>query len=291
MASATPGLHELQRAVLSALLVPLGRRGRLCRGSKEVRAAVEFIRPNSRLTAFDRLEIYSRSYWSRVLDSLRDDFPGLAMVLGETGFQRLARSYLSACPSERFTLRDLGSRLETWLGANPEQAGRNMQLALDMVRLEWAHIEAFDSMVEPALCAADLEGVGPLSRLRPQPGIGLLKMQYPVDELKIQTNAAGDDPALLVQCRKRAGSMKRTKQKALYLAVHNSDLSVYYRRLVGEEFLLLQALRQGRSIRSAISAAFIDTEVAPNSRPGLVQTWFARWAELGWLCPESKRNQ
>src|SRR5260221_11348522 len=70
-----------------------------------------FIKPNNRLTSVERLEIYSRSYWFRVLDSLHDDFPGLRAVLGQRAFHRLARAYLPACPSRSFTLRNLGSRL------------------------------------------------------------------------------------------------------------------------------------------------------------------------------------
>ena len=34
------------------------------------------VKPNDRLTPLERLEIYSRSYWFRVLDCLYDDFPG-----------------------------------------------------------------------------------------------------------------------------------------------------------------------------------------------------------------------
>jgi hypothetical protein len=107
--------------------------------------AAGFIKPNDRLAPVERLEIYSRSYWFRVLDSLYDDFPGLRAVLGQRAFHRLSRAYLADCPSRSFTLRNLGSRLEDWLQRRPEYAGSRQALALDMVRLEWAHIEAFDN--------------------------------------------------------------------------------------------------------------------------------------------------
>ena len=53
-----------------------------CRGKSEdgrnLRAeAAEFIKPNSRLSSFERLEIYNRQYWFRLLDCLYDDYPGL----------------------------------------------------------------------------------------------------------------------------------------------------------------------------------------------------------------------
>ena len=45
-------------------------------------AAADFIKPNDRLSSFERLEIYNRQYWFRVLDCLWDDYPGLRAVLG-----------------------------------------------------------------------------------------------------------------------------------------------------------------------------------------------------------------
>jgi hypothetical protein len=53
-------------------------------------------------------------------------------------------AYLTECPSESFTLRNLGSRLEEWLLSNPQPITPRESLALEMVRLEWAHIEPFD---------------------------------------------------------------------------------------------------------------------------------------------------
>ena len=88
----------------------------------------EFIKPNNRLTSLERLEIYSRSYWFRALDSLYDDFPGLRAVLGERAFHRLSRAYLADCPSRSFTLRNLGERLAGWLQRNPQYAGRSAML-------------------------------------------------------------------------------------------------------------------------------------------------------------------
>src|SRR5689334_4276128 len=58
-----------------------------------------FITPNDRLTAFERLEIYNRQYWFRVLDVLYDDYPALRGLLGQEKFHTLSRAYLAAYPS------------------------------------------------------------------------------------------------------------------------------------------------------------------------------------------------
>src|SRR5262249_33147020 len=81
-------------------------------GGSMKRYAARYIKPNDRLTSFERLEIYNRQYWWRVLASMTEDFPGLRAVLGERRFEDMCRAYLTACPSQSFTLRNLGARLE-----------------------------------------------------------------------------------------------------------------------------------------------------------------------------------
>ena len=93
-----------------------------------------FIKPNDRLTSFERLEIYNRQYWYRLKDCFYDDYPGLRAVLGDRRFERMAQAYLARHPSECFTLRNLGRRLLPFLENEPRWIAPNQRLALDMVR-------------------------------------------------------------------------------------------------------------------------------------------------------------
>ena len=79
--------------------------------------AESFIAPNSRLSAFERLEIYNRQYWFRVLGALAEDFPALRAVVGGSAFEALSIAYLTAHPSRSFSLRNLGLMLAEWLVA------------------------------------------------------------------------------------------------------------------------------------------------------------------------------
>ena len=112
-------LLEFQRTLAQAVMQPLTARDNMRRGN---RAGLGLVKPNSRLTAFDRLEIYNRSYWSRVLDAFSEDFPGVRALVGAPGFDRLRRAYIAECPSESFTMRDLGLHLVEWLEAHPPYA-------------------------------------------------------------------------------------------------------------------------------------------------------------------------
>jgi len=100
---------------------------------KSMRAyASRFIKPNDRLSSFERLEIYNRQYWFRLLSSMIEDFPVCARCVGDRKFEAMSRAYLVDCPSQSFTLRNLGARLETCFEKHPKWAGskQNWRLIL-----------------------------------------------------------------------------------------------------------------------------------------------------------------
>ncbi len=285
-------LLQLQRRMAHAIMQPLTSSDRIA-----LEADAGFIKPNDRLASVERLEIYSRSYWFRVMDSLYDDFPGLRAVLGRRAFHRLSRAYLADCPSRSFTLRNLGSRLEEWLQRNPQYSGNRHRLSLDMVRLEWAHIEAFDNAAEKVLGPEDLLELGPGFRAGLQPYVRLLTLQYPVDDLRIHVNRASDDreaasnAVLKQKHRNLTGRVSRVKPERIFLAVHRLNFTVYYRRIDAEEYRLLSAFRDGQPIGRAIRDAFENSPASTDEERSLLEKWFAAWAELGWLCPPAKSRK
>jgi Putative DNA-binding domain len=296
-------LVTLQRAVARAVMQPLTPSERMRRsapgGGRMSAYAARYIKPNDRLTSFERLEIYNRQYWFRVLSSMAEDFPGLRAVLGHRRFEDMCRAYLVECPSRSFTLRNLGARLETWLRRNPRWIRSERTLALDMVRLEWADIEAFDGKAQPALHSEDLNGSSALSlRLRVQPYVKLLELHYPVDALALKIREDDDTDFAsntLAENRKTAKiqSVSVVQPRQIFLVVHRIDFSVYYRRIEREEFALLSALRSGKTIERAIELAFQRSSIPEFDRGGYVRNCFQTWAALGWFCrpDENMRGQ
>jgi hypothetical protein len=284
-------LFEVQTRMARAIFQPLNNSDRI-----GLDADAEYIKPNVRLTSVERLEIYSRSYWFRVLDSLYDDFPGLRAVLGQRAFHLLSRAYLADCPSQSFTLRNLGSRLGDWLQRNPQYAGDRYGLALDMVRLEWAHIEAFDNAAENVLGPEDLLELGAEFQAALQPYIRLLALQYPVDDLRIQVNRASEErgfasnAALKQKHRNMTRRLSRSKPEEVFLVVHRLNYTVYYRRIGLEEYLLLSAIGDGLAIGRAIQYACENSSASTDEQGSMLETWFAAWAQLGWLCPPRRRG-
>jgi len=293
-------LASLQRAVARAVMQPLTPSERMQRrapgGGRMSAYAARFIKPNDRLTSFERLEIYNRQYWLRLLSSMIEDFPGLRAVLGGQRFESMCKAYLTECPSRSFTLRNLGARLETWLRQNPRWIRDKRVLALDMVRLEWADIEAFDGQAKPALRSEDLREIqAPSLQLSIQPYVQLLELHYPVDDLLLEVKHGDDTPDFAsnaIQERRKRSKVRavaKLEPAQIFLAVHRLDFSVYFRRIEPEDFALLSALRNGKTIERAIELAFRKSAVPAAGRAAFVQHSFQTWATLGWFCrPDEK---
>jgi hypothetical protein len=297
-------LEQLQRAVFDVVRQPLTEDERMReqtldgRSTKEIADAI--VRPNDRLTSVERLEIYNRVYWFRLLSSLADDFPGLRAVVGQEKFDAILHGYLTEMPSVSYTLRDLGSRLETWLRAHPEFIAGNERMALDMVRLEWADIEAFDAAEFPVLTQAELANLGEDPVFHLQPYLLLLDFAYPVDELLLkvrETEEPETDISSNVVMMDHSDSAPRKpvplpKGKKVFLAVHRQENVVYFKRLKPEGFALLRALQQGQPLSQAIETSVNWSGKKLERVMEQLHDWFANWSQLGWFCrPPEKEPQ
>ena len=106
-------LQELQRRVAAVVMQPLtpqeGMRRRTLDGRSIKAESETLIKPNRVLSSFERLEIYNRQYWFRVLSSLAEDFSGLRTVIGARGWRpRSSRCTSSGEASSSWPVRRLG---------------------------------------------------------------------------------------------------------------------------------------------------------------------------------------
>jgi hypothetical protein len=294
-------LRELQRVMTGALFRPLtsqwGMQKRWTDGAPMKALASEFIKPNDRLSSFERLEIYNRQYWFRILDCLYDDYPGLRAVVGERRFMKMATAYLTRYPSNSYTLRDLGDRLEQFLQDEPRWSAPREELALDMFRFEWAQVVAFDGPANPPLTPDDVLDTPPSKlRLGLQPYLSLLELDFAVDDFLIAvkkgesdvlrgeaSNAKDGAPKAAVR-RKRVRFPKREK---VYLAVHRHDNMLYYKRLDREAFAILTSLRRCIPVEDACLEAVTASKRSEVDWSAQIKEWFDAWSALGWFCRKS----
>ncbi len=283
---AVDSLAEIQGAITQELMRPLGRGDRIDPAATETAQAL--IRPNTKLTALERLQIYSQQYWWRLRGNFSEDFRGLRAVLGERKFNHLATAYIQHHGSTSWNLRDLGQHIEAYLLGHPELTAPHEQLALDMARVEWARIEAFDGPAKPTLNPQKIAHIAPdRLQLKLQPYISLLSLEYPIDDLlgrlkrrEIQTDSLSNAVSGQ-QTRRRLRLSARPAH--IHLAVHRVDYIVYYKRLDAAAYRLLKAIAGGASLEAACEIAMQGTTVLPESFAAKVQTWFANWMSLGWL--------
>jgi hypothetical protein len=284
-------LRELQRLSGKVIMRPLARDWRMQRqwiDRRDMRkVAGEFIKPNDRLTSFERIEIYNRQYWFRLFDTMYEDFPGLRAVLGRLKFNALVRAYLVAHPSRSYTLRNLGSRLVEFIRTRRRLVAPRFELAMDMARFEWAQIIAFDSAMLPPLTVDDLLGKNPGKlRLGLQPYLTILDLAYPLDDYVLQLKQDGLRGEASNAVEEVPGKEKPRKRRTLLprrgralVVVHRHDNALYYKRLDARAWRLLTALRDGKTLEKALNSASktgLDAEI--------VKEWFQTWTALGWFC-------
>jgi hypothetical protein len=264
-------------------------------GRAMTEVADSFIRPNDRLTSFERLEIYNRVYWFRVLDCLYDDYPGLRAVLGEKKFMDLITAYLAKYPSVSFTLRNLGSRLERFMREEAKWAGAHQAVALDMVRFEWAQVVAFDDPAKPGITPDDILDARPEKlRLGLQPYLTLLELNYAVDEFLIAVRKSESDvlrneasnivEAMPKASRRKKRNVRLPKRQRVHLAVHRFDNMLYYKRLTPEAFAILTAVGDGKTVANACAVALSGSKRKHADWPARIKDWFNDWTSLGWFC-------
>ena len=247
----------------------------------------KFIKPNDRLSSFERLEIYNRQYWFRLVDNVYEDFPGLLAILGQKKFSLLARAYLAKYPSRSFTLRNLGRNLPRFLEEEPKWGHPHETMALDMARFEWAQVVAFDGPAEPPIAIDDLLGKNPDKvRLGLQPYLTLLELSYPLDtfSLALKKGAYRGEASNAMDEQAHSGPTKqirRPRRGKTFVAVHRHNNDLYFYRLEPAAYRLLSALRDGKTLTQACEKA------APEATADHLKKWFANWAGLGWFCKQT----
>ncbi|ATC62927.1 DUF2063 domain-containing protein [Nibricoccus aquaticus] len=291
-----------QRTMFAAVTRPLAAGDRAQAkwfdGTSSARAVAKLIKPSKTLRPLERVEIYNRMYWFRLLECIATDFPGVRALLGDERFWKLAEAYLAKNLSRSFTLRNLGAKLPLFVKTEAKWTKPFTEAAGDLARFEWAQIVAFDEARLRPLTKKMLAGLtAETLRLRVQPYLTLLTCGYAVDDYVL---AVKNDSALRAEASNAVTersvnegdidgasdgkvALVRLRER-VHVAVHRVDNQLYYKRLEPEAARLLRALAAGRTLPEACGTAFVRTNFLPEEQAEKVQAWFALWMRLGWLC-------
>jgi hypothetical protein len=242
----------------------------------------EAVAGNERLSPVEQLDIYREQFWLRHVGSLREDFPSLVHVLGDDRFAALSRAYLERHPPVSFTLRDLGAQLGEFVATTAPWASD--LLLVDIVRLEWAFIEAFDAADCPRLdvsvLATAAEDDWSRARVVFQPALRRLSLKYPVHDLRGRVRAGED--------------AERPDAKDVCVVIYRAGVghegstadpgTLQYVEVDPVAFQLVATLAGGTPLARACEEVAVANGVAlAADLEARVGVWFQQWAAFGWI--------
>lgn len=259
-------LDEVQREFFAAVRMPLRGTSRSStelppseEGHSEVflEKAGRLMRGGANLSPEERLELYHRQYWFRVLDSLAEDFPVLRKMAGEEWFWELMEAYLLECPSESFTLRHLGWRMAEFVEGWERLDEERRRWFSSIARIEYADLEIFEAADWPVVEADQLT----VARLALQPHVKLMELPVAADVCEgwERFEPGGEGPVWL----------------AVWRGENRGKLMC---RLDEVEHELLKRLEKGGRLEELFAE--------PASRepePEEISGWFANWQARRWI--------
>lgn len=237
------------------------------------------VRGNARASAETMFGIYRNAYWTRLVEALGNDFPGLKALLGDEAFDRMARAYIARHPSEHPSIRWAGRKLAEFL-AREAPYGEDPWFG-DMARFDWALAFAFDALDAPAAGLTDLAGVAPefwgSIRLRLHPTLDCFRVSTPVDEARPRLLSAADVV------------LDRQARCDRAIMVWRIEHEVKFRAIDALEHAALQATQDGATFGDMceLAARRIGAEAAPSRAAHILQGWL-EWGIVGTVEHEGR---
>jgi len=221
----------------------------------------EFFLGSEQLPAKDRLAIYNRGYFYRLLDALASVFGATKRVLGDSDFERLGLSYVARYPSEHPAVERVGRAFASHL----RSAGVSSPV-VDLAQLEWARLRALVSPNPASVASVDAIDSErfPAARVRLVPSLQRLEL-----DARALTAFNGGDLALREESTGTCG-----------VAVWRSNYAVQHQSLDALEWQALASAESGATL-SLVCSVFDSGSPSEDVRQAfrVLSGWFAR----GWL--------
>ena len=259
-------LGDLQRWMLAVITHPEGLdRGLEVTPGPGADALDAVLTPGPALSERDRLAIYARMYYSRLIDILADDYACVMEIAGEEPFRAAARAYLAACPPTGYSIFTFDAAFADWIERERPDLP-HLDLIVDVARLERAIDLLHSAHTEPPVDVGTVRSIPPDRwgdvRLRTISGLELLETRYPVHRL--YSDHAEEAPLVLPE------------PQTAWMAVFRSGTSVVRCPLSRAQYALLGALAQGQRLEDALSACPGDEDVMDE-----LGAWFQEWTTDG----------
>jgi len=260
-------LRELQSRFFYAIARPVGAADEEWQGFDPL--LLQEIRPQGKLGAEARLDIYAQMYCARLLDALTEDFPRIVAIVGEEQFREIGRAYLRRFPSAHPSLRYFSSHFAEFVSTHP--VAKTLPYLEDLARLEYARVDVFDAPDTEPLRLEDLQTIPAEAwatlRLQLIPALLMLTCEWPVQTIwKNEQFTQSDD----------------IEPAATVLRVWRHECIVYQASMDVVEQAALAGIRAGEPF-AALCTKLEQFVNAPEEASTLIGSVLLRWIEDGIL--------
>lgn len=237
------------------------------------REAEARLRTRGGMSGLERLEVYNRQYWFRLITVMQEEFPCCLHVIGLDAFNGWVIRFLDAHPPASPYLADMDGDFPAFL--RRRYRGGNRAQVLEAAAYDKAFSRVFDAPEGARPPAA-----GAAARWTLAPRVAPLWLHW-------------DFPAYRALCREDEAltgrfPLRRKGRDGHGLCLHRQENTLYEKAVSRAEYLLLEALRQPRTLDQVFRAARRNREGGATPRDVRamernVPAWFRDWTELGWL--------
>lgn len=233
--------------------------------------AQKFITPSPTLKPYQRLELYHRQYWWRLLNCLQENFPMLVRLYGYERFNlEIGVPYLSEHPPSHWALCRLGQSLPDWF--------TNKDLERDAAVIDAATLLSFGCEGKPP---CDMQAEDILTKhLFLQPHVHLFKLggdlfTFRDELLKESVSYWSEHP--FPEIRQGTG---------YFVLYRNPQNHVKWKELSAGEYHFLRLFQKGISIQEACAQIEREGGKPFQEAEELLPLWFREWTFLKWFWEE-----
>lgn len=254
-------LADLQSWMQEALRYP---------GEVDHQKSRSVVSATDRLSSEQRLAIYQRSYYERLLTCMSEQFRALSFALGQDLFRDFARDYLMTRPPSSYTLYDLGQRFPDHLEAvRPDRdvASEEKEIWIDFMielcRFELMVVNLFDAPGHEGKPFASIETDDAQLRLQPCLRLGAFRFAVAPYYHAVRDGLEPEFPDI----------------SASYVMLVRKNFVTHTFSILPWQYRFLRILQSGQTVGEALEHIADETSTPLETAERAWQTIRTRWIE------------
>jgi len=237
---------------------------------EEASRITHYISPVKNMTVQERLAIYQRAYYSRLIECMHGQFKALLYTLGNELFDDFSRMYLKKIPSSSPSLAHLGEQFPAFLQEiRPDKAAPEtwVNFMIAMAQFEVDLYRIFDQ--------EGSEGKRFANELTKDENLTIQACfslhQYPFEVNRYYQEVAAENKPEITAAYKT------------YVAFVRTNYQVYVIPLTEVQYILLGSIKQGKTISTALKGLVEQYNLIPEKVTKRWLEWKKDWIQKGFF--------